>query len=88
MQSLRQHKSSLEVASVRGKQNSSSTVKKQNAKPSNQPIVQPKLELTQPGDRYEQEADRMADFVMRKQFDNAVMPSTTSFLETPIPVPV
>ncbi len=79
MQSLRQQ-NSPEIASVRGKKNNSLTGKKQNAKPSKQPIVQPKLELTQPGDRYEQEADRMADFVMRKQFDNAVMPSTTSVL--------
>ncbi len=46
----------------------------------NRITVQPKLELTQPGDQYEQEADRMADFIMRKQFDNAVMPSTTSVL--------
>ncbi len=46
----------------------------------NRITVQPKLELTQPGDQYEQEADRMADFIMRKQFDNAAMPSTTSVL--------
>ena len=31
-------------------------------------MVQPKLELTTPGDSHEQEADRMADFVMRKAF--------------------
>ena len=36
--------------------------------PSRQTIVQPKLELTTPGDSYEREADRMADFVMRRQY--------------------
>lgn len=39
--------------------------------PSRQAIVQPKLELTTPGDSYEQEADRMADFVMRKAFSGS-----------------
>lgn len=44
--------------------------------PSRQAIVQPRLELTTPGDRYEQEAYRMADFVMRKAFsDGNGMPS-------------
>ena len=31
-------------------------------------IVHAKLELTTPGDSYEREADRMADFVMRRQY--------------------
>jgi hypothetical protein len=30
------------------------------------PLIQPKLEINQPGDKYEQEADEMADKVMRK----------------------
>ncbi|MGP1421256.1 MAG: eCIS core domain-containing protein [Tannerella sp.] len=34
-------------------------------------MVQPKLELTTPGDSHEQEADRMADFVMRKAFSGS-----------------
>ena len=36
--------------------------------PSRQTVVQAKLELTTPGDSYEQEADRMADHVMRSAF--------------------
>lgn len=47
--------------------------------PSRQTIVQPKLELTTPGDSYEREADRMADFVMQKGGNApAEMPSATS----------
>ena len=50
--------------------------------PSQQTIVQPKLELTTPGDSYEREADRMADFVMRKAYSGlpTEMPSATSVL--------
>lgn len=50
--------------------------------PSQQTIVQPKLELTTPGDSYEREADRMADFVMRKAYSGlpTEMPSTSSVL--------
>ncbi len=50
--------------------------------PSQQTIVQPKLELTTPGDSYEREADRMADFVMRKAYRGlpTEMPSTSSVL--------
>lgn len=50
--------------------------------PSQQTIVQPKLELTTPGDSYEREADRMADFVMRKAYSGlpTEMPSTSSIL--------
>lgn len=46
--------------------------------PSRQMLVQPKLELTTPGDSYEREADRMADYVMRKPFGVSFisMPST------------
>lgn len=49
---------------------------------SKRPVVQPKLELTQPGDSHEQEADRMADFVMRKACGNlpSKMSSATSTL--------
>ncbi|HKZ67925.1 MAG TPA: DUF4157 domain-containing protein, partial [Chitinophagaceae bacterium] len=36
-----------------------------NAISSTSPIIQPKLEINQPGDKYEQEADAMADKVMR-----------------------
>ena len=47
---------------------------------SRQTIVQPKLELTTPGDSYEREADRMADFVMRRQYTDipTEMPSAAS----------
>lgn len=31
------------------------------------PVIQPKLEINQPGDKYEQEADAMSDKVMRMQ---------------------
>lgn len=50
--------------------------------PSQQTIVQPKLELTTPGDSYEREADRMADFVMRKAYSGlpTEMPSSSSVL--------
>lgn len=50
--------------------------------PSRQTIVQPKLEVTTPGDSYEREADRMADFVMQKGCSNThvEMPSATSVL--------
>ncbi len=50
--------------------------------PSQQTIVQPKLELTTPGDSYEREADRMADFVMRKAYSGlpTEKPSTSSVL--------
>lgn len=50
---------------------------------SHQMLVQPKkLELTTPGDGYEREADRMADFVMRKAYSGlpAEMPSATPVL--------
>lgn len=52
-------------------------MRSQNGK---QTVVQPKLELTTPGDTYEQEADRMADFVMRKSSSGlgSEQPSTTS----------
>lgn len=40
----------------------------QRSAPSRQMLVQPKLELTTPGDSYEREADRIADYVMRKPF--------------------
>ena len=30
-----------------------------------QPVVQPKLKIGEPGDKYEQEADEVADRVMR-----------------------
>lgn len=50
----------------------------QRSAPSRQMLVQPKLELTTPGDSYEREADRMADYVMRKPFgvSSISMPST------------
>lgn len=50
--------------------------------PSRQTIVQPKLEVTTPGDSYEREADRMADFVMRKAYSGlpTEIPSATSVL--------
>ena len=50
--------------------------------PSRTCVVQPKLELTTPGDSYEREADRMADFVMRKVYSGlpTEMPSATSVL--------
>lgn len=37
---------------------------------SRQMVMQPKLELTMPGDSYEREADRMADYVMRKTMND------------------
>lgn len=54
--------------------------------PSRQSIVQPKLELTTPGDSYEREADRMADFVMQKGGGNASaeMPSAASVVHPTI----
>ena len=56
--------------------------------PSQQTIVQPKLELTTPGDSYEREADRMADFVMRKAYRGlpTEMPSTC-FLVVQVALP-
>ncbi|MDO4726377.1 MAG: T6SS effector amidase Tae4 family protein [Porphyromonadaceae bacterium] len=50
----------------------------QRSAPSRQMLVQPKLELTTLGDSYEREADRMADYVMRKPFgvSSISMPST------------
>lgn len=52
---------------------------KTNARPPHT-MIQPKLELTTPGESYEQEADRMADFVMRKAFsgDNGMPQEHTS----------
>ena len=54
--------------------------------PSRQMIVQPKLELTTPGDSYEREADRMADFVMRRQYTGipTEMPSAASVVHPTI----
>lgn len=54
--------------------------------PSRQTIVQPKLELTTPGDSYEREADRMADFVMRRQYTGipTEMPSAASVVHPTI----
>ena len=49
-------------------------------------IVHAKLELTTPGDSYEREADRMADFVMRRQYTGipTEMPSAVSVVHPTI----
>lgn len=85
MKTLQQQKKlpSVRKNDKQGKKNSNNLAygnsRSQNA-PSRQTIVQAQLELTTPGDSYEREADRMADFVMRKQQSDipAEMPSTTS----------
>ncbi|MGN6212327.1 eCIS core domain-containing protein [Parafilimonas sp.] len=49
-----------------------------DAKPpasSSTPIIQPKLEINQPDDMYEQEADAMADHVMRMTDNDAFQPA-------------
>src|SRR5215211_4665501 len=38
--------------------------------------IQPKLKVSQPGDAYEQEADRVAEQVMRMPVSDSVMPMT------------
>jgi len=43
------------------------TTKPKNQAPSGRPFIQPKLSINTPGDTYEQEADAMADKVMRMQ---------------------
>lgn len=53
-------------------------------KPDSQAFFQPKLTINQPGDAYEQEADAMADKVMRMR---NVSPQTDSFFK-PAAVPV
>jgi hypothetical protein len=40
-------------------------------------ILQPKLKLSQPGDEYEQEADRVAEQVMRNSLSDSTLPKTT-----------
>jgi hypothetical protein len=42
--------------------------------PQHSPVVQPKLTVNKPGDAYEQEADRMAEQVMRMPVANAAPP--------------
>ncbi len=73
------HKNSVKANHAGGKHKG---VKEGINAPSQQTIVQPKLELTTPGDSYEREADRMADFVMRKAYSGlpTEMPSTSSVL--------
>jgi hypothetical protein len=44
------------------------------------PVVQPKLEINQPGDRYEQEADAMADNVMRLPAANTQVKPVTGLI--------
>ena len=63
-----------------------SSYKNRYSSPSRQTIVQPKLELTTPGDSYEREADRMADFVMRRQYTGipTEMPSAASVVHPAI----
>ncbi len=63
-----------------------SSYKNRYSSPSRQTIVQPKLELTTPGDSYEREADRMADFVMRRQYTgiSKEMPSAASVVHPTI----
>lgn len=50
--------------------------------PSRAPLIQTKLTVSQPGDAHEQEADRVADAVMRipanEVADKSAVPSTTS----------
>lgn len=54
--------------------------------PSQQVVVQPELELTQPGDSYEQEADSMADFVMRMpSADHRGLPRSHSSVTSAFP---
>lgn len=43
-------------------------------------VVQPKLEINQPGDRYEQEADAMAEMVMRMPEKNAAAKPVTGLI--------
>lgn len=43
--------------------------------------IQPKLKVNQPGDEYEQEADRIAEKVMRMPFSDSAMPMTISMEE-------
>ncbi len=73
MKTLEQNRSTLGVS----RRNDRTTLR---SAPSQQVLVQPKLELTSPGDSYEREADSMADFVMRKAQSHtlAEKPSTTS----------
>lgn len=73
------HKNSVKANHAGGKHKG---VKEGINAPSQQTIVQPKLELTTPGDSYEREADRIADFVMRKAYSGlpTEMPSTSSVL--------
>ncbi len=42
--------------------------------PQHSPVIQPKLTVNKPGDAYEQEADRMAEQVMRMPVENAAPP--------------
>ena len=83
--------SSSEAAHKNGKCYGRSSTKRNESSicqslPSRQSIVQPKLELTTPGDSYEREADRMADFVMQKGGGNASaeMPSAASVVHPTI----
>ncbi len=57
-----------------------STQLKGQAMPQHMHIIQPKLEIKTPGDRYEQEADAMADRVMRMADNGATAYSPTSLV--------
>jgi Domain of unknown function (DUF4157) len=46
-----------------------------------QRLVQRKLAVSQPGDKYEQEADRVADAVVQKSNTSSVIPSITRYAE-------
>jgi hypothetical protein len=48
-----------------------SAISARTSKPFSQPIIQPKLTVNEPGDPYEQEADRVAEAVM-------MMPAATT----------